>query len=522
LGDRIVLAALCLAGAASLAISQYYGAMTVALVVTGLLVVLGGASHAIGAGSLASRMVLALCLSGMVALHIQLGRGTLEFHFGVFVTLALLLVYRDWRPILASAGFFAVHHLLFDRLQAMGLGIYCTPEPDFLKIVMHAGYVVVQTSLEVLMALWMNRLAAAGTELEVLVRTIDRQDGVCLDLGPMATHTRQGQALQQVVGRMNHALLQVRSAAGEITTASDEIATGTHDLSSRTENTASNLQQAAAAMEQLASTVRNNTDSARQANQLAQGASAVAARGGDVVGKVVTTMQGISDSSRKIGDIIGVIDGIAFQTNILALNAAVEAARAGEQGRGFAVVASEVRALAQRSAEAAKEIKALIGRSVEQVGQGTALVDQAGKTMGEIVGSIQRVSHIVAEITSASVEQGSGIQQVGDAVSQMDQATQQNAALVEESAAASESLRSQAQKLVQAVAVFKLTDEAGRPPEPSATRTATHAHEAGSPGSRPAHTASRSALKARPTTAPVAASSPAASAMAGTDDWTAF
>ncbi len=249
----------------------------------------------------------------------------------------------------------------------------------------------------------------------------------------------------------------VRQNSDSVATASAQIAQGNLDLSGRTEEQASALQQTAATMEQLGTTVRNNADSARQANQLAQGASAVAAQGGEVVGKVVTTMRGISDSSRKIGDIIGVIDGIAFQTNILALNAAVEAARAGEQGRGFAVVASEVRSLAQRSAQAAKEIKTLIGHSVEQVEQGTALVDQAGKTMGDIVGSIRRVSDIVAEITTATAEQSNGVQQVGLAVSQMDQATQQNAALVEESAAAAESLKVQAQQLVQAVAVFKLS-----------------------------------------------------------------
>jgi methyl-accepting chemotaxis protein len=254
----------------------------------------------------------------------------------------------------------------------------------------------------------------------------------------------------------------VRQNSESVATASAQIAQGNLDLSSRTEEQASALQQTAATMEQLGTTVRNNADSARQANQLAQSASAVAAQGGEVVGKVVTTMQGINESSRKIGDIIGVIDAIAFQTNILALNAAVEAARAGEQGRGFAVVASEVRSLAQRSAEAAKEIKALIGRSVEQVTAGTVLVDQAGKTMGEIVGSIQRVSDIVAQITSASAEQSSGVQQVGEAVSQMDQATQQNAALVEESAAAAESLKGQAQHLVQAVAIFKLSQHEER------------------------------------------------------------
>jgi methyl-accepting chemotaxis protein len=249
---------------------------------------------------------------------------------------------------------------------------------------------------------------------------------------------------------------EVRSNSENVASASAQIAQGNQDLSGRTEQQAGALQQTAATMEELGTTVRHNADSAKQANQLAQGASAVAVQGGEVVGRVVTTMRSINESSRKIGDIISVIDGIAFQTNILALNAAVEAARAGEQGRGFAVVASEVRSLAQRSAEAAKEIKSLIGRSVEQVEQGTALVDDAGRTMDEIVGSIRRVSDIVAEISSASVEQSSGVQQVGEAVSQMDRATQQNAALVEESAAAAESLKGQAQQLVQAVAVFRL------------------------------------------------------------------
>ncbi|MDI1258599.1 methyl-accepting chemotaxis protein [Aquabacterium sp.] len=317
----------------------------------------------------------------------------------------------------------------------------------------------------------------------------------------------------------------VRANSESVATASAQIAQGNQDLSQRTEEQASALQQTAATMEQLSTTVSNNTDSAKQANQLAQGASAVAAQGGEVVGQVVTTMQGISDSSRKIGDIIGVIDGIAFQTNILALNAAVEAARAGEQGRGFAVVASEVRSLAQRSAEAAKEIKTLIGRSVEQVEQGTVLVDQAGKTMNEIVGSIRRVSDIVAEITSASVEQSSGIAQVGNAVSQMDQVTQQNAALVEESAAAAESLKGQAQQLVQAVAVFKLSADAHMVPSYAASPPA-NAPTGERRGPDRAKNVSRPAFKAKakaPEASVKAAAEPAsASASTGTDDWTSF
>jgi methyl-accepting chemotaxis protein len=248
----------------------------------------------------------------------------------------------------------------------------------------------------------------------------------------------------------------VKTSAQGVATASAEIAQGNQDLSSRTESQASALEETAASMEELSSTVKQNADSAREANQLAVSASTVAVQGGEVVGQVVSTMKGINESSRKISDIIQVIDGIAFQTNILALNAAVEAARAGEQGRGFAVVASEVRSLAGRSAEAAKEIKNLINASVERVEHGTTLVDQAGVTMSEVVSSIRRVTDIMGEISAASNEQSLGVSQVGEAVSQMDQVTQQNAALVEQMAAAAGSLNAQANELVQAVGVFKM------------------------------------------------------------------
>jgi methyl-accepting chemotaxis protein len=249
---------------------------------------------------------------------------------------------------------------------------------------------------------------------------------------------------------------QVRAAADGIATGTREIAAGNADLSQRTELQASALQQTAASMEQLGATVQHNAANARQGSALAVGASDVAVRGGTVVGQVVDTMRGINDSSRRIADIIGVIDGIAFQTNILALNAAVEAARAGDQGRGFAVVAAEVRNLAQRSAAAAKDIKGLIHASVEQVQQGAGLVDQAGATMHEVVGAINRVSSIMGEINAASSEQSTGVAQVGEAVSQMDRTTQQNAALVEQSAAAAESLRRQADRLVDAVSAFTI------------------------------------------------------------------
>ena len=262
-------------------------------------------------------------------------------------------------------------------------------------------------------------------------------------------------AQQHMRSRLRPMVEQVRQGADRVALASAEIAQGNHDLSSRTESQASALEETAASMEQLSATVRHNADSAQAASGLAETARHVAVQGGEVVAQVVSTMHGINDSSRKIADIIGVIDGIAFQTNILALNAAVEAARAGEQGRGFAVVASEVRTLAQRSAEAAKQIKGLIETSVSRVDQGNTLAQQAGETMGEVVAAISKVHDIVAAISSASQEQASGVAQVGEAVTQMDQVTQQNAALVEEMAAAATSLHSQGQELVQAVSAFR-------------------------------------------------------------------
>ena len=327
------------------------------------------------------------------------------------------------------------------------------------------------------------------------------------------------QSLRDIVG-------QVRASADSISTASAEVATGNLDLSQRTEHAASNLQETAASLEQLTGNVRHSADSAAQATQLASSARQVAERGGQVVAQVVKTMDEINTSSRKIADITGVIDGIAFQTNILALNAAVEAARAGEQGRGFAVVAGEVRTLAQRSAEAAKEIKSLIGASVDRVENGSRQVQDAGSTMTEIVGSVRRVNDIIGEITAASTEQSTGIGQVNVAVNQLDQMTQQNAALVEESAAAAESLKEQAQRLMQVVATFRLdtnlSHSAAVPvPVPAARPAKAFAPRPSAPAPRAAVRAPAPA-PARAPAAPMVAMAAPAPTTAAEDEWTSF
>ena len=342
-------------------------------------------------------------------------------------------------------------------------------------------------------------------------------------------------AIAHMQDQLVHLVSDVRRGTDSMAHVSEEIAAGNNDLSARTEQTASNLQETASSMEQLTATVKQSSDSARQANQLAASAAQVAQRGGDVVGQVVSTMDDINASSRKISDIISVIDGIAFQTNILALNAAVEAARAGEQGRGFAVVASEVRSLAGRSADAAKEIKMLINTSVEKVEGGSTLVAQAGQTMSEIVSSVQRVTDIMGEITAAASEQSDGIAQVNGAISHLDQMTQQNAALVEESAAAASSMKDQAQRLAQVVSKFKLDGalalSAGREhPMAAAPKPLARPAPRPAPKLAPKPVAKSLSKPAAPAfsapaaklSAPKPASKPVAAAAASDDEWETF
>ncbi|HZG20572.1 MAG TPA: methyl-accepting chemotaxis protein [Herbaspirillum sp.] len=384
--------------------------------------------------------------------------------------------------------------------------------------------ILVATCIALAMALswWIARLVARPLTNAVTIARQVAEGDLTADI-PSAHRDETGQlldALKQMNGNLLNIVREVRQGTDTITTASAEIATGNMDLSSRTEQQAGALEETASAMEELTSTVRQNSDNARQANQLAVSASEIAQSGGQVVGKVVDTMGAINESSRKIVDIIGVIDGIAFQTNILALNAAVEAARAGEQGRGFAVVAAEVRTLAQRSAAAAHEIKGLIDDSVAKVDTGSKLVDEAGQTMNEVVASVKRVSDIVAEITAAGAEQSQGIEQINNAVVQMDENTQQNAALVEQAAAAAKALQEQAARLSQTVSVFRL--DSSHAPAPVVSMAAAPVMRDITPA-RPAVAAPRTRSIAQPgTPARAAANKTPHDNAADSGDWEQF
>ncbi|MFG6440794.1 methyl-accepting chemotaxis protein [Roseateles sp. LKC17W] len=452
--DQMMLMGLAVHVLIALALGLHFGGIGLAI---GGSVVLAGAAlaaHLTAGGTALSAHTMAVAAMGMVALQIQLARGMLEFHFGVFVTLAFLLAYRHWAPIVTGAAAIAVHHVLFDRLQASGMGVYCLTEPGFSRVMVHAGYVVGQTVFELLIARQMYRRAAEQSALVGLVEHLTAHERINLDTGHITSAEGTAGLLRDAVDRIHGVVRQVQTAAKSIDGASAEIAAGNQDLSVRTEKMAASLQSTASSMDSLTVAVRQTADSATQAHALASGAAGSASRGAGVVQQVETTMQAIDASAGRIADITGLIDSIAFQTNILALNAAVEAARAGEEGRGFAVVASEVRALAQRSAEAARDIKRLIAQSTEQVQAGSGLVVSAATAMREIEGAAQQVAQLIGDIARSAAEQSEGIGRVNQAVGQLDQVTQQNAALVEQSAAAAESLRDQAQRLADEVSVF--------------------------------------------------------------------
>ncbi|MGI4982616.1 MAG: methyl-accepting chemotaxis protein [Janthinobacterium lividum] len=456
-GDLVMLIAMAASAAAALVIGHYFFDGLFALLCAVVVLSLGVTAFVLVRGTLLSRGVLVVGNIALIILHIQLGQGMVEFHFGIFVFLGLLLVYRDWRVLVLAAGLIAVHHVLFDRLMALHFGVFCTPVANLPKMLLHATYVVVQTGIEIFLAQRLRESTVEAAELSAIVRAVDRGDRICLDVARLPVGAPNAMVLKAALLKVAAAINEVSTAAASIETASSEIAKGNFDLSQRTEEQAASLQQTTASMEEITSTVRSTAETASQATELAGSACDAAASGGTVVERVVVTMTDISQSSSKIAEIVAVIDSIAFQTNILALNAAVEAARAGEEGRGFAVVANEVRMLATRSASASKDIRRLIDDSGTKVALGLKQASAAGSSMGGIVAQARRVSQLMDEISHAAKHQTIGIQHIGEAVAQLDMVTQQNAALVDESAAAAQSLKEQAIRLNTVVNRFTLT-----------------------------------------------------------------
>ena len=415
----------------SLALASWHGTWMAAVLVGAPAALVPTVLMATQPHALLTRLSVGAAMMVFCALNIHQAMGMTELHFGVFVLLSFLVFYQDWRVIVAAAAVVAVHHLLFNQLQELGYGVVCLTQPRFGIILVHAVYVVIEAAALCYLAVWLDknrREAALGR-----------------------------QSLQQSLDSMRSTVEQAHVGIDAIKTAAKEIADGNNDLSTRTESQAASLVETVGTIDRLNSTVRQNASDAREARQLVVTASSVAVKGGEMVSQVVGTMGAIRESSRKISDIIGVIDGIAFQTNILALNAAVEAARAGEQGRGFAVVASEVRNLAQRSAAAAKEIKDLIGDSVHKVESGGALVDETGRTMELLVSSVKQVAAIMSEISDASQHQSEGIERVHRVITDMDKVTQQNTSLVQQAASASSAMQEHAAELARLMTAVDLS-----------------------------------------------------------------
>ena len=455
--DQVVLTGIGLTALGALAYTFAYGNFGLVATLAFLLLGLSVAAALAGGGRTLSQVAMPILGMATVALLIHSARGHNEAHFAVFAFMACLVVYRKVLPVVVGAVAIAMHHLSFNYMQAWGWGPICFTEPGFLKVVEHAVYVVAETAVLLFLALRAQSDFRAGEEIAQAVEQLVSADGkVDLEAARMNARTDAGRRLQDALTHISDAMQEVHRAAETIRLASSTIQQGNSDLQMRTEQAASSIQETAAAVEEIAGTIRSSADSARQANGVALKASEVATEGGAAVNRVVDTMAGIQNSSRKITDIIGVIDGIAFQTNILALNAAVEAARAGEQGRGFAVVAGEVRTLAQRSAEAAREIKQLITDSVEQVDSGSQLVGSTGETIGQVVQQVRQVTELISHISSSSSEQNDGIGQINLAINRLDASTQQNAALVEQTSAVAHNLQQMSDELHHAVSQFRL------------------------------------------------------------------
>ena len=525
--DRLMLSGIGALLVAAVAYGATNGGVLMPLVLGAVIGAAALGAAAAGRGGSLSQWALPVLGVAMSALLVHAGRGHGGTHLAVFAFLALTVAYRQWLPVVAGAAAGIAHLLCFHQFQQWGWGTTLFAEPGLGKVLEHSAFVGAQAALLLVLVQRMRAEFEAGQRASQAARSALRDDGtVDLARARQVAADPSSPELGLLFERLAHTIGQVQRSAGDIRTAAAGIAQGNTDFGRRNEQTAASLQQTAASMEQLAGTVGQTAQSARTASQLASSATSIAERGGQVVSQVVATMDEISGSSRKIGEIIGTIDGIAFQTNILALNAAVEAARAGEQGRGFAVVAGEVRSLAQRSAEAAREIKNLIGGSVERVEAGSRLVADAGATMNELVTSVHRVNDIIAEISAAAAEQNSGIGQINQAMTQLDQATQHNATLVEQATRAAAELQTQSERLREVADSFHVdAAQAGHPPglataAPNAAPNAAHVvareaiDKARKPAPPPATPKPSATAAVRPGTAAKRRPAPAAAAAA--------
>jgi methyl-accepting chemotaxis protein len=433
---------------------------TLALSVAGALSAVAVAAVVLARGRLMARMLLSFTLTALVALQIHLSGGVLTYHFNVFVSMSLLLAYRDWRPILGMAGLFAVHHIAFDRMLLAGWGTYCLAAPDMQEILLHIAFVVAQAGILGSLAMAQARKARESTELEFLVNAMGREGQIRLNLDVIRAETPAGKRLQHVQHRMADAVKALQAASLQVAASAQQVASGSTDLMARTGATASGLNESAMSLDQIGIIVEHSNEASSETKLMSSRAAGMADQGNQLVSDVVQTMQAIESSSRRINDIIAVIDGIAFQTNILALNAAIEAARAGEQGRGFAVVASEVRSLAQRSADAAREIKGLISTSTTTIAAGTRLVADAGHTMNDLVDSVRKVGELFQSVTADTSQQMEGLRSVSESISSLSHMTQDNVTVAQDAEGAANELREQVERMTQVLGAFRLSTPA--------------------------------------------------------------